>query len=44
MTWRILRATATIGGWLLAALVLAYLERIVNGAPPGSPAMKDDLF
>lgn len=44
MTWRILRATATIGGWLLAALVLAYLERIVNGVQPGKPTLRDELF
>lgn len=39
--WRILRATATIGGWVLAALALAWLERVV--APPRTGPVVRDL-
>lgn len=38
MIWRILRATATIGGWVLAALALAWLERLVAPSPTGPVA------
>jgi hypothetical protein len=36
--WRILRATATLGGWVLAALALAYLERLVSPSTTGPAA------
>ena len=40
MIWRILKATAVVGGWVLAALVLAYVENIVVSAP-GNPNDSD---
>lgn len=41
MVWRVLRVTATVGGWVLAALLLSYVEWLLL-PQPGKPHTKSD--